>query len=135
MMSHRQINRNMSLIRSKNSAMERSMGKVLWDSGLRYRKHYSKLIGKPDFVLVKDKVAIFCDSSFWHGYRFGQTSRHRFKTNRSFWRKKIQCNMSRDRLVTGELSSLGWKVFRFWDHQIKKNPRHCIERVFRYLRK
>ena len=56
----------MSAIPSKGTEPEILLGKSLWSLGLRYRKHYD-IEGKPDFVLVKSKIAIFCDGDFWHG--------------------------------------------------------------------
>jgi len=44
------------------------LGKALWRAGIRYRKQYP-IFGKPDFVVVGRRIAIFCDSEFWHGYR------------------------------------------------------------------
>lgn len=70
----------MSRIRSKNTDIEKSMGKALWSVGIRYRKHY-KIIGTPDFALPKYKIAIFCDSSFWHGYKNMKTKIHSFRSN------------------------------------------------------
>lgn len=57
----------MSRVRGSDTVIEQKLGKALWAAGIRYRKQYKKLIGKPDFVVVWTKVAIFCDSSFWHG--------------------------------------------------------------------
>ena len=71
-------NSKMSHIRSKNTGIEKLLGKALWKKGIRYRKHY-KIIGTPDFALPKYKIAIFCDSSFWHGYGNMKTRIHSFK--------------------------------------------------------
>ena len=118
----------MSHIRSKNTGIEKSMGKALWAAGLRYRKHY-KIIGTPDFAMPKYKIAIFCDSSFWHGYRNMKTKMHYFKTNKEFWRDKIEKNIERDRKVNTELKKQEWTVLRFWDFQIKENLSDCVKKV------
>ena len=72
-----QVSYNMSKIRSKDSVMEKAFGKAMWKAGIRYKKHYKKLVGVPDFVLVKYKIAIFCDSEFWHGYNWGEKRKSR----------------------------------------------------------
>jgi len=118
----------MSSIRSKNTGIEKSMGKALWLAGIRYRKHY-KIIGTPDFALPKYKIAIFCDSSFWHGYKNMETKIHSFKTNKEFWDTKIKRNIGRDKEVDERLKSEGWTVLRFWDFQIKENLSDCVDKV------
>lgn len=108
---------------------EKILGKALWISGFRYRKNYKNLIGKPDFVLPKYKIAIFCDSAFWHGYKNMRTRRHQFKSNRRFWINKINRNIARDKTVNKLLRKEGWKVMRFWDFQIIKDSKSCVEKI------
>lgn len=62
-----QRSKNMRAIRSKDTSIEVEFRKELWKRGIRYRKNYIDLSGKPDIVLTKYKIAIFCDSEFWHG--------------------------------------------------------------------
>lgn len=38
--------------------------------GFRYRKKYKQLPGKPNIVFTKYKIAVFCDSEFFHGKDF-----------------------------------------------------------------
>ncbi|MBF0458427.1 MAG: very short patch repair endonuclease [Nitrospirae bacterium] len=123
----------MSRVKSKDTSIEIKLGKALWSAGLRYRKNYKKLFGTPDFVLVKYKIAIFCDSSFWHGYRNMTTKIHSFKSNKEFWTKKIETNIRRDKEVDIELQRLGWTVFRFWDFQIDNHIEieKCVTKVLR----
>jgi len=118
----------MSRVRSSGSAIERELGLALWKAGFRYRKQYP-IFGKPDFVLVSPKVAIFCDSEFWHGYRWGKKAKSSFKTNRDYWYKKIERNRARDRRVSRELQRAGWTVLRFWEHEITSNIDKCVHRV------
>lgn len=124
-----QISFNMSRIRSSGSKIEIQLGKLLWNAGFRYRKQYKKLPGKPDFVLVKYKIAIFCDSAFWHGYKNMSTSLHNFRSNRDFWINKICGNINRDKKVNSQLKKLGWNVLRFWDFQILKAPDKCLKKI------
>jgi len=129
------ISKNMSAIKSKGTKIEKILGAALWRNGFRYRKQYKKIIGKPDFVLVSKKIAIFCDSSFWHGYQNMETNRHRFKSNSEFWENKIKKNIERDELVNRTLDKQGWTVLRFWDFQIIKDVDECIEILKMKIRK
>ena len=65
-----QISYNMSRVKNKDSAIEVALRKELWSRGLRYRKNVKTVFGKPDIVFVGKKVAVFCDSEFWHGYNW-----------------------------------------------------------------
>lgn len=125
-----QIRLNMSRVRSCGSVIERMLGKALWADGIRYRKQYRKVPGKPDFALVGRKVAIFCDSAFWHGRGYPETG-EQFKSNRDFWLPKIQRNIARDEQVNSMLGNLGWVVLRFWDDQILRDTEGCV-RVVRH---
>ena len=118
----------MSRVKSTGSKIERTLGKALWASGIRYRKQYKKLPGKPDFVIVCAKVAIFCDSAFWHGYGWPAAAQQ-IKSNREFWIPKIEGNIVRDEVVNQSLAELGWIVLRFWDHEILKNTAACVGKV------
>ena len=116
-----QRHKNMAAIKSKDTGIEVMLRKELWRRGLRgFRKNYKKLPGKPDIVFTKQKVAIFCDSEFWHGYDW-ENQKKRFDTNREFWIGKIEKNIERDRKIDKELQEHGWVVLRFWGFQIKKD--------------
>jgi DNA mismatch endonuclease (patch repair protein) len=123
-----QVRYTMSRVRSSGSAIERQLGKALWQAGFRYRKQYS-IFGKPDFVLVSARVAIFCDSEFWHGYQWDEKFKAAFKTNREYWLKKIERNRDRDKKVNQELKRSGWIVLRFWEHEITYNLAACVHKV------
>lgn len=111
-------------IKSKNTKIELLLGKAMWAKGLRYRKNCKDVFGKPDFCFKGKKIAIFCDSEFWHGKNFleGQG----FKTNKEFWETKIKRNIKRDKEVDQKLKDDGWIVLRFWGNEIKKNLYECI---------
>jgi DNA mismatch endonuclease (patch repair protein) len=126
--TRQQIHYTMSRVRSSGSAIERQLGTALWKAGFRYRKQYS-IFGKPDFVLVTRRVAIFCDSEFWHGYRWGSKAKAAFKSNQEYWFNKIERNRKRDRKVKKALEREGWTVLRFWEHEISSNIDDCIHRV------
>jgi len=123
-----QRRRNMQAIRGKDTKIEIILRKKLWEKGYRYRKNYKNLPGKPDIVFVNLKIAIFCDSEFWHGYNW-EEKKKRLGTNREFWIHKIETNMERDKKVNEELISKGWIVLRFWETEIKKNLNECIQKI------
>lgn len=75
-------------------------------------------MGKPDFVFPKQRIALFVDGCFWHGCHLPKHS-NLPKNNQEFWAKKLQQNKDRDKFVTCELRNLGWKVIRFWEHELK----------------
>jgi len=126
--SKEQISFNMSRVRSSGSQIEQKLGRALWADGIRYRKQYKKLIGRPDFVVVKARIAIFCDSSFWHG-RDWIVAKDAIKSNKEFWISKIERNIVRDNQVNVALTQLGWKVFRFWDKDIQADAAKCASVV------
>jgi DNA mismatch endonuclease, patch repair protein len=123
-----QRRKNMQAIRSKDTSIEVKLRKALWQQGVRYRKNYSRLVGKPDIVLTKYKIAIFCDSEFWHGYDW-ENSKHRIKSNQSYWIPKIERNMDRDREINHQLEADGWTIIRLWERQIRKELPSCVELI------
>jgi len=130
------VSYTMSRIKSSGTSIERIMSSALWDAGLRgYRKNKKDIIGKPDFSWPKYKFAVFCDSAFWHGYKNMTTKIHAFKRRKSFWTRKIERNIARDKEVNVALRKAGWKVIRFWDFQILKNPDKCVEKIDNQLKK
>lgn len=124
----------MQAIKSKNSKIEIMLRKELWRRGYRYRKNYSKLPGKPDIVLLSSKIAIFCDSEFWHGYDWDK-QKDRLSTNRDYWIKKIETNILRDVKINKKLENKGWTVLRFWGKDIEKNLNRCLDSIDKAVRK
>ncbi|MEK6760903.1 MAG: very short patch repair endonuclease [Nanoarchaeota archaeon] len=102
----------MSKIRSKNSAIEKKVKKILGKDFV----HQPKLYGRPDFANSKNKIAVFVDSCFWHKCPKHQTMP---KTNRKFWKNKLNKNALRDLEVSKNYLSSGWKVRRIWEHDLK----------------
>jgi len=118
----------MSKIRGKDTQPEILFRKALWASGIRYRINVSKLPGKPDIVIEKRKIVIFIDGEFWHGYKW-EEKKPKIKSNRDYWITKIEKNIHRDIENTEKLKALGYSVFRFWEHEIKKDLSTCINLV------
>lgn len=120
-----QRHKNMQAIKSSDTTIELILRKALWAKGIRYRKNYKALIGKPDIAITKYKIAVFCDSDYWHGYDWENRSQ-RIKSNRDYWIPKIERNMQRDKEVTAALQEQGWIVLRFWEWQIRKETEKCV---------
>lgn len=124
----------MSRIRGKNTKAEllfrKALSAVVYPKGFRYRLHYKKIIGRPDIVFVKQKIAIFIDGDFWHGRGF---SRGKSKLPKKYWIPKIKENIRRDRRVNRILKKEGWKVIRIWESDMKKKMVKYIKRVLGYL--
>ena len=118
----------MQAIRSKDTTIELALRKALWKKGIRYRKNYKGLIGKPDIVITKYRIVVFCDSDFWHGYDW-DNRKSRIKSNQEYWIPKIERNMKRDKEVTAVLVEQGWIVLRFWEHSIRKNLESCLDDI------
>lgn len=122
------VSKNMQKIHSKDTSIELQLRKALWHKGYRYRKNYKFLPGSPDIVLTKYKIAIFCDSEFFHGkdWEVLRSQLERGK-NADFWIKKISKNQQRDEEVNKQLQYLGWTVLRFWGKDITKHTEECVQ--------
>jgi DNA mismatch endonuclease, patch repair protein len=92
---------------------------------LTFETHARDLPGRPDFVMRKAKVAVFVDGDFWHGWRF-PAWRDKLSVK---WEAKIEKNRLRDARNFRRLRTLGWKVVRLWEHQLKRDPGACMVRV------
>jgi DNA (cytosine-5)-methyltransferase 1 len=123
----------MQAVKYKNSRIEIVLGKALWNIGLRYRKNDNSVYGKPDFTFKKHKIAIFCDSEFWHGKDW-DIHKYDHKSNQDFWLPKIERNIQRDIEVNTELEKQGWTVVRFWGKEILKNPQSCALKINSIIR-
>ncbi len=129
-----QRHKNMQAVKNKNTKIEVLLRKELWSRGLRYQKNSKKVFGKPDIVFIGKKVAVFCDSEFFHGYDW-ENKQKEIKSNRDFWIPKIERNMQRDKEVNETLEKSDWTVLRFWGNDIKKNLQACADEIERVVRK
>ena len=85
------------------------------------------MFGKPDFVFIELKLAIFVDGCFWHG-----CPKHcnQPANNRAFWRRKLTANKARDRVVARALRRAGWRLMRVWEHELaRKNQERLVRRL------
>lgn len=127
-----QRHKNMSANKGKGTKLEILFGKLLWNAGIRYRKNDKTVFGKPDFVIRKMKIAIFCDGEFWHG-RNWEIRKNDHKSNCEFWYSKIESNIKRDKEVNEQLKAQGWKVFRFWETEITTESDKCLNIILNYM--
>ena len=125
MMSKEKRSRLMSRIRGKDTTPELYVHALLQAINFSYERHASDLPGSPDFVFRDEKLAVFVDGDFWHGWRF-PVWRHRLALK---WREKIAKNRLRDRRDHRCLRRNGWAVIRIWEHQIEEDVVACIERI------
>lgn len=125
--------KRMSKVHSKNGKDEQILEKLLWHNGIRYRKNFKNLPGKPDIAITKYKLAIFIDGEFWHGYNWPDSKKYLHR-NRDYWIKKIEYNRKHDEEVNQKLEEAGWKVLRFWSRKVLKNPDYYYELIVWHLK-
>ena len=118
----------MSAIRGKETGIEVRLRKALYAKGLRYRKNSKYIFGRPDVSMKGLKIAIFCDSEFWHGKNFAENEA-KLTTNREYWVKKIKRNIERDQEVNARLRGEGYTVLRFWGEEIEKHLDDCVDKI------
>ena len=123
-----QRRKNMQHIKSKDTTIEVLLRKALWEKGYRYRKNPNNIPGKPDIVLCKYKIAIFCDGEFFHGKDW-EVLKPRLEAgnNGKYWVGKISRNRERDEEINKRLLFEGWTVIRFWGNDIKKHTDECVK--------
>lgn len=130
-----QRHRAMSHIRSRDTRPEAIFRKALWHRGIRYRKNYDRLPGKPDIAITKCKIAVFVDGDFWHARGHEEHPGEQVRSNQDYWIKHLSRNVERDRDVRDELTELGWLVLRFWESDIRKDLEKCVTQVCEYCGK
>lgn len=123
-----QRKKNMQNIRSKGTKPELILMSELKKLKIYFATHAKNIIGKPDIVFRRKKIAVFVDSDFWHGHK---TKFVMPKTNKDYWEKKIANNKKRDREVNKTLKSTDWRVIRLWEYDIKKNTKKCLNRILK----
>lgn len=121
----------MAAIRSTgNKTTEMRFIQILRRHRLSGWRRGSFLVGRPDFVFRRQRLAVFIDGDFWHG----NPKKYRLpKSNMSYWQAKISRNQKRDRRVNRQLRGLGWSVVRFWESTLKEEAR-VVQRLSRYLK-
>lgn len=125
-LSKEQRSKLMQAVKGKNTLLESKVTKELWHKGIRFRKNVKSLPGKPDIAIKKYKIAIFIDSCFWHGC----PSHCKIpKSNVEYWTSKIQRNIQRDLEISEYYKTIGWTVFRIWEHELKDDFEGVINKI------
>ena len=132
-LTREQRHHTMSRIRAADTKAEVLLRKALWKRGLRYRKNYAALPGKPDIALTRQKIAIFVDGDFWHARGHQDTPGEQVASNREYWQRKLARNVERDKEVNDALTDEGWLVLRSWETDIKKDLEGCVKMIEEYL--
>ena len=117
---------NMSRIKSKNTKPEITVRRYIYDKGVRYRSSQKKLVGNPDIVIKKYKLALFVHGCFWHAHQNCKEFRYP-KSNVDFWKKKIDKNIQRDKEVLKTLDKLSYDVYVIWECEINKKDFGVLE--------
>lgn len=119
----------MARIRAVNTRPEVSLRGELATHGVRYEPNLIVEGGEIDIALPSERIAVFVDGCFWHGcpkhYRFPQT-------NAPYWSRKLERNFARDRSQTLTLRRVGWRVFRVWEHEIRKDLQAVVAAIIRF---
>ena len=126
------VSYTMSHIRSKNTGLELSLRKALSQRGVSYRLYSSKVYGHPDICIKKLRIAIFCDSEFWHGYHF-EDNQEKIRSNRDYWIPKIKRNIARDQEVNVKLKEEGYLVLRYWGKEIEKELDRVVDEILFHI--
>lgn len=132
-LTQEQRHHTMSHIRATDTKAEVMLRNALWHKGLRYRKNYAALPGKPDIALTRQKIAIFVDGDFWHARGHQDCPGEQVASNKEYWQKKLARNVERDKDVTDALTEAGWLVLRFWETDIKRDLSGCVRQIVEYL--
>jgi len=126
-----QRTKNMKNIRSEGTRPELKIARELKRRRIYFSTHPKTVLGKPDILFRRKKIAVFIDSDFWHGNpgHFKMP-----KSNMRYWKAKISRNRSRDKEVTDTLRKSGWKVIRIWEHDVYKNFSKSVARIVKCLK-
>jgi DNA mismatch endonuclease (patch repair protein) len=121
-MTVQQRSLTMSRIRSRDTKPELAVRRLAHARGLRYRVHDKRLPGRPDLAFAGPRIAVFVDGDFWHGRNFDDWS-HKLAP---YWKSKIDRNRARDVQIDANLRALGWRVLRFWEHDVERSLVECL---------
>jgi DNA mismatch endonuclease (patch repair protein) len=124
--------KNMRAIRSRgNKTTEARFASLLKAHAIHgWRRQPRGIVGKPDFIMPRERVTVFVDGCFFHGC---PQCGHIPRTNAAYWRAKIQRNKRRDRAISRALRALGYRVVRIWECRLRTRPTSCLDRIARAL--
>lgn len=114
----------MARVRSRGTKIELRMKEALESKSIAF-EYQPKMFGRPDFLVIPN-IAVFCDSSFWHGRNWSKLKR---TLPAGYWQEHIAKNKKRDKLVNVTLRKQGYYVLRFWEEEIEKNINGCLSKI------
>lgn len=112
----------MSRIKSRDTNPETAVRNILTSMGLRYRLNCVKLNGRPDIVISKLKTIFFINGCFWHQHK-GCKKAVMPKTNKEYWKNKLERNVEKQASDIKILEKEGWKVYVIWECEIKNKDK------------
>jgi len=120
--------------RRQDTTPEILLRAALRAAGIRYRSNVKTLPGCPDIVLVRDRIAVFCDGDFWHGRDWQKRKKKLAEGwNAEYWVAKIERNRARDRVVTSALRRLGWRAIRVWEGEVRRDPVRVATKILKLI--
>jgi DNA mismatch endonuclease, patch repair protein len=129
------VRSRMQVQRTRDTAPEMAVRRLLHAAGLRYRVDRAPLKGvrrRADIVFGPAKVAVFIDGCFWHGCP--EHGRPQTNANPEYWSAKMARNRARDEDTDARLIACGWLVVRAWEHEEPERVAANIEAVVRARR-
>ncbi len=120
----------MRAVKSKDTAPEMVVRRLVHGLGYRYRLHRRDLPGNPDLVFPGPRKIVLVNGCFWHGHDCARGARQP-KANSEYWKAKINCNVERDQRNFRALQKAGWQVLIIWECETKARDRErlmeCLE--------
>jgi DNA mismatch endonuclease (patch repair protein) len=127
--------RNMRAVRSKHTKPELAVRRAAHGLGLRFRLFRSDLPGRPDMTFPKWQTVLFVNGCFWHQHPNCPRSTLP-KTNKEFWKTKLERNAARDRRNYDHLAKQRWRVLVVWECELThSNVTRKLKRWFRTVKK
>ena len=121
----------MSHVRNLKTLAENKVAHLLKELKVKYQRNVRSLPGEPDFLVTSAKTVVFVHGCFWHHH--SNCNRAKLpKSNRSFWKRKIEGNRKRDERIARLLRKEGWHVITVWQCALR-NPEHVLRRLRRMV--
>ena len=121
----------MARIKGRNTSPEHTVARLLRKLKIKYRRNVKSVIGQPDFVVRSLKTVIFVHGCFWHSHA-GCKRAKLPKTNKDFWKRKIEGNKKRDLRTARALRKQGWQVLTIWQCSLRQ-PNKVLRRLEKAL--
>ena len=121
----------MARIRGRDTGPERCLAAGLREQAIQWEEQARDLPGRPDFVFREERIVVFVDGDFWHGWRFDDW-RDKLSVK---WEEKIAENRKRDRRNRRLLRLAGWQVVRIWEHELENGAERCARRIAGAIRR